>query len=158
MADLITDGFTRVAWLLAISNIASVTTTELNAGTLLHDTMTADGLINFQPSTAGVPTSKFSAVFDTSKPGRISYSDPALRFCKQDTDPIYTALGYGSVGFVVVRRDLAAATAWASTQKIEVYVATCGQRVHLDPESNTLHRWDAKLFFHATPNPDAVVA
>jgi hypothetical protein len=158
VADLITDGNTRVAWLLAIANTASVTTTELNAGTLLHDTMTADGLINFQPATAGVPTSKFSSVFDTAKPGRISYSEPALRFCRQDTDPIYTALPYNQVGFVVVRRDLAAATAWLSTQKIEVYPATCGQRVHLDPESNTLHRWEARLFFSATPNPDSVVA
>lgn len=158
MADLITDGMTRVAWVLTIANIASPTTTELNAGTLLHDTMTADGLLNFQPSTAAVPTSKFSSTFDTNKPGRISYGEQGLRFCKQDTDPIYTSMAYNTVGNVVIRRDVLAGTAWASTQKIEVYPMTTGQRRHLDPEPNTLHKWEATLFLHATPNPDAAVA
>lgn len=158
MADLITDGFTRVGFLLAIANIASVTTTEANAGTLLHDVMTPDGLVGFQPDTADVPNSKFSSTFDTVTVGRVSFSGTLLRFCKQDTDPIFTAMAYGTQGFIVLRRSVAVGTAWTSTQKIEVYPVTCGERKRLDPEPNTLERWEAPLKIRATPNLNAVIA
>lgn len=158
MADLITDGFTRVSLLLTIANIASVTTTELNAGTLLHDTMTPDGLVGFQPDTADVPNSKFSSTFDTVTVGRVGFSGTMLRFCRQDTDPIYTAMAYGTVGFIVLRRGVLVATAWTSTQKIQVYPVTCGAQRDLDPEPNTLQRWESPLKIRATPNLNSVVA
>lgn len=159
MADLISDGMTRVYWVTSISNIAAPTTTELNAGIRLDATMTADGLAGFQPDTADVPTSKFSSTFDTNTAGRISYSNTMLRFCKQDgTDTVYNTLSYKTAGYVVIRRSLDAGTAWASTQKVEVYPVTCGQRKKLDPEPNTLERWESPMKISATPNPDAVVA
>ena len=159
MADQITDGMTRVAWVTTIASIAAPTTSELNAGILLHDTMTADGLAGFQPDTADVATSKFSATFDTTKPGRVNFSGTMLRFCKQDTgDTIYTTLAYNTVGFVVIRRGLTAGTAWLSTQKVEVYPATCGERRLLDPEPNTLQRWESPLKIHSQPNLNATVA
>lgn len=159
MADLITDGFTRVGWITTISNIAAPTTAELNAGILLHDTMTADGLAGFQPDTADVPTSKFSSTFDTVRPGRISYSGTMLRFCKQDgTDTIFNTLAYNTAGFVVIRRGLAASTAWTASQKVEVYPAVCGERRRLDPEPNTLERWESMMKISAQPNLNATVA
>lgn len=159
MADLITDGFTRVFWLTTGANLAALTTTELNAGLLLHDTMTADGLIGFQPDTAAIATSKFSARFNTEKPGRVNFGAKALRFAKQDgTDTIFNTLAYNTVGIVVVRRSLLATTAWASTQKYEAYAATCGERRKLDPAENTLERWEIPLFFHAAPELNGAVA
>lgn len=160
MADIVSDGFTRVAWVTAIASIAAPTTTELNAGILLHDVMTSDGFNGFQPDTTAIPTSKFSAVFDTNQPGRITYSGTLLRFCKQTgTDTIYNTLyAKGVAGFVVVRRSLAAATAWASTQPIEVYPAVTGQGRKLDPAPNTLERWESPLMFSASPNLLAAVA
>ncbi len=116
MADLITDGFTRVFWLTTGANLAALTTTELNAGLLLHDLMTADGLVGFQPDTAAVPTSKFSAVFNTERPGRVNFGQKMLRFAKQDgIDTIFNTLSYNTGGIVVIRRSLPATTAWAST-------------------------------------------
>jgi hypothetical protein len=159
VADLITDGFTRVAWVTTISNAAAPTTTELNAGILLHDTMTADGLSGFNPETADVPTSKFSSTFDTNRPGRVSYSGTMLRFCKQDgTDTIFNTLAYGTSGFIVIRRSLAASTAWTAAQKVEVYPATAGERRKLDPEPNTLERWESPMKINAQPNLNATVA
>ena len=159
MADLITDGFTRVAWLTAVSNLGAATTTELNAGLLLHDLMTPDGLINFQPKTNATPTSKFSSRFNTNKPGRVDFSDSALRFYKQDgTDTVFNTLGYNTVGFVAIRRSLDCTTAWASAQKYEIYPATCGERSKLDPAENTLERWEIPLFIHLQPNLNGVVA
>jgi hypothetical protein len=161
MADVITDGLTRVAYVLTIANAAAPTTTELNAGTslLLHDTMTSDGLNGFNPATADVPTSKFSSTFDTMQPGRVSYSNPTLRFCKQVApDLIYNTLSRATTGFIVIRRGLAAATAWASTQVIEVYPIVCGERVLLDPAPNTLQRWESPLKLSAQPTLNAAVA
>lgn len=158
MADLITDGFTRVAFVLTIANIAAPTVAELNAGTLLHDVMTPDGLVGYQPDTADVPNSKFSSTFDTVTVGRVSFSGTLLRLCKQDTDPIFTAMAYGTVGFDVIRRSVLVGTAWTSTQKVEVYPVTCGERKRLDPEPNTLERWESPRKIRATPNLNAVIA
>jgi hypothetical protein len=160
MADIVSDGFTRVAWVTTIASIALPTTTELNAGILLHDVMTSDGFTGFQADTAAVPTSKFSSTFDTSQPGRISFSGTMLRFCKQASgDTVFTTLyAKGVAGFVVVRRSLAATTAWASAQAIEVYPTVTGQGRKLDPEPNTLERWESPLMFSLTPNLAAAVA
>lgn len=158
MADLITDGFTRVGFILTIANIAAPTTSELNAGTLLHDVMTPDGLVGFQPDTADVPNGKFSSTFDTVTVGRISFSGTLLRFCKQDTDPIFTAMAYNTNAFVVIRRSILVGTAWTSTQKVEVFPVTCGERKRLDPEPNTLERWESPLKIRATPSLNATIA
>jgi hypothetical protein len=159
MADVITDGLTRVAWVTTIASTAAPTTAELNAGLLLHDVMTSDGLSGFQPDTADVPTSKFSSTFDTNQPGRVSYSNTMLRFCKQTSpDTTYTTLARGTAGYVVIRRGLAAATAWASTQAVEVYPAVCGERRLLDPAPNTLQRWECPLKLSAQPTLTAAVA
>lgn len=159
MADLITDGFTRVFWLTTGANLAALTTTELNAGIALQDLMTADGLVGFQPDTAAIPTSKFSATFNTDRPGRVNFGAKMLRFAKQDgTDTIFNTLSYNVAGIVVIRRSLLATTAWASTQKYEAYAATCGERRRLDPAENTLERWEIPLFFHTAPTLSGTVA
>jgi hypothetical protein len=50
MADITSDGKTRVYWVTSIANINAPTTTELNAGIDLTSTLTADGLSGFQPT------------------------------------------------------------------------------------------------------------
>lgn len=159
MADITADGFTRVAWILTIANQAAPTTSELNAGTLLHDVMASDGFNGLVPDTAAVPTSKFSSRFDTAQPGRVSYSGTMLRFFKQTSpDTIYGLLAYGAIGFIVVRRGSLAATAWASTNPVEVYPSVTGERRLLDPEPNTMQRWESPFFFSAQPTLSAAVA
>jgi len=159
VADITADGFTRVAWITTIANIAAPTVAELNAGLLLHDVMTVDGFTGFNPDTAAVSTSKFSGRFDTNRPGRVSYSGTKLRLFKQTaTDTAFIALPYGTDGFLAVRRDLITTTAWTSTQPLEIYPGTTGERVHVDPEPNSYHRWECPLFFNAQPNLNAVVA
>lgn len=159
MADIIVDGMTRVGWVTAIANIAAPTVSELNAGILLHDLMTSDGLNGFKPDTADVPTSKFSARFDTTLPGRVNFSNPTLRLCRQTSpDTVYNTLAYNTIGYVVVRRGILAATAWLSTQVVQVFPSACGERSDLDPEPNTLQRWESPLSFWATPNLNAVIA
>ena len=159
MADITADGKTRVAWVPTISNIAAPTTTELNAGTLLQSTMTADGLAGFRPETADVDTSSLDSTFSTMVNGRTSFSGTLLRLKKQSgTDTIFTTLVRDTAGYVVIRRSVAASTAWASSQAVEVYPALCGEVARVDPEANTVERYEIPIKITSAPSLRAAVA
>lgn len=159
MADVLSDGNIKVYAVPTISNIGAPTTTELNAGIKLEDKITADGLIGFKPDTADVDTSALDSTFNTTKPGRASFSGQMLRLKKQDgTDTVYNTLIRGYVFYVVIRRSSVSSGAWASADKVSVYPVTCGEVAHLDPEPNTLERYEVPLKAHLTPNLRAAVA
>jgi|SRR3982750_429806 len=159
MPDITADGKIRVAWVTSIANIAAPTAGELNAGILLHSTMTADGLAGFRPETAAVSTSALDTTFDTNVNGRTSFSGTMLRFKKQTgTDTIYDTLVKDTAGFIVVRQSITAATAWATAQKVRVYPALCGEVAHIDVEPNSLERYEVPIQISAAPNLRAAVA
>lgn len=159
MPDITSDGMTRVAWVPTIANLNAPTTTELNAGMLLQGTITADGFSGFRPTTAAVPTSSLASTFETNTIGRTSYDNTMLRFKKQSgTDTIYDTLIRGTAGYVVVRRSIDQTTAWASAQKVEVYPAICGEVSKLDPEPNTLERYEVPMMISTEPKLRAAVA
>lgn len=159
MADITADGKTRVYWVTSIANINAPTTTELNAGIALQSTMTADGLNGFQPATADVDTSSLDSTFSTMVNGRTSFSNTALRLKKQSgTDTIFTTLTRDTAGYVVIRRSLAATTAWASSQAVEVYPALCGEVSRMDPEPNTVERYEIPIKITSSPALRAAVA
>ena len=159
MADSVADGRTRVAWVSAIANIAAPTTTELNAGTLLTSQLTADGLNGFQPDTAAVDNSALDSTFNTKAAGRANYDNTMLRFKKQTgVDTIYNLLTYSTSGFIVIRRDVTSTTAWATGDKVEVYPAQCGEVRNLDPEPNSVHKFEVPTMITTAPNLRATVA
>jgi hypothetical protein len=159
LADIVVDGFTRVAYVPTIANIAAPTTTELNAGVLLASVMTADGLEGFEPTTADVDNSALNSTFDTKTIGRDSYSGTMLRLKKQSgTDTAYSTLTRGTAGYIVIRRYLDNSSAWASSQAVEVYPIICGQTRNLKPEANTVTRWEVDTKITSTPNIRAAVA
>lgn len=159
MADITADGKTRVYWVTTISNINAPTTAELNAGIALQSTMTADGLNGFQPATADVDTSSLDSTFSTMVNGRTSFSNTSLRLKKQSgTDTIFTTLVRDTAGYVVIRRSVTASTAWASSQAIEVYPALCGEVSRMDPEPNTVERYEIPIKITSSPALRAAVA
>lgn len=159
MADITADGKTRVYWVTTIANINAPTTTELNAGIALQSTMTADGLNGFQPATADVDTSSLDSTFSTMVNGRTSFSNTSVRLKKQSgTDTIFTTLIRDTAGYVVIRRSIAATTAWASSQAVEVYPALCGEVSRMDPEPNTVERYEIPIKITASPALRAAVA
>lgn len=159
MADIPIDGKVRVAWVSSIADISAPTLAELNAGILLQSTMTADGLIGFMPDTAAVDTSSLASTFDTSTTGRVSYSAMALRLKKQTgTDTIWETLVKDAEGFVALRRYVDEADAWAAADKIQVFPAICGETKDMDPEPNTLGRYEVPIFMTLEPDLRAVAA
>lgn len=159
MPDITADGKTRVAAVPAISNLNAVTISELNAGLLLHSIITADGFTGFKPDTAQVDSSALDSTFTTNVNGRTSFDKPMLRFKKQSgSDTIYDTLIRDYAFFVVVRRSITAGTAWASSQKIQVYPALCQETAWIDPEPNSLERYEVPLTITLSPVLRATVA
>lgn len=159
MADIISDGNIRVYAVPTIANTAAPTTAELNAGLSLQSKITADGFIGFDPDTADVDTSALDSTFNTARPGRTSFSGMMLRIKKQDgTDTTYNTLIRNYSFYVVVRRSVSSDNAWAAAQKVEVYPVVCGETKLLNPEPNTLERYEVPLKPSATPNLRATTA
>lgn len=159
MADSLADGRTRVYWVPSIANINAPTVAELNAGTALQSLLTPDGLNGFQPDTADVDVSSLDSTFNTVVAGRASYSGTMLRLKKQTgTDTVYNFFVRDVAGYVVIRRDVAAATAWASGDKVEVYPAITGETRNLDPEQNSVHKYEVPVKVSSTPALRSTVA
>lgn len=159
MADIVADGKTRVSFVGTIADISAPTTTELNAGLLLQELLTASGLTGLQPETAKIDTSSLASTFNTARNGRTSFDQPMLELKKQDTgDTAYTTLIRGATGFLVVRTSIDEATAWASAQAIRVYPVECGEVQHVDPEENSLERYQVPLTITDEPDLRSAVA
>jgi hypothetical protein len=161
MADIVSDGKTRVSAVPAVANIQAPTTTELNAGLLLQTFITADGLVGLKPDTASVDTSALDSTFNTAVNGRTSFSGTLLRLKRQtplagDTAFLTLVRDYGF--FLVVRRSIASTTAWASAQLVEVYPALCGEVARVDAEPNTVERYEIPLQMTLAPALRAAVA
>lgn len=159
MADIIVDGNVKVSWIPTIASTSLVPTlAELTAGTSLELLLTRDGLINFRPETDAVDNSPLGGRADTELPGRLTYKGLKLRFKMQKpTDTMYTTLTLDTVGFVVLRQDVPATTAFAAADQVEVYPVVCGKPSRMEREKNTVSRWEASLFNNGTPNLAAVV-
>jgi hypothetical protein len=159
LPDITSDGKTRVSWVTSIANINAPTTTELNAGILLQSTLTADGLQGFKPDTADVDTSSLASTFNTTVNGRTSFSNTMLRLKKQSgTDTIFTTLVRDAAGYIVIRRSVTEGTAWASAQGVEVYPALCGEVARVDPEPNSVERYEIPIKVTSSPSLRAAVA
>jgi hypothetical protein len=126
VADLVSDGKIRVYWVVTISNINAPTVAELNAGLRLDQNMTADGL-DRSFDTADVDLSSLSSTFDTKGVGRRGPSVGVTLKRQTGTDTLAAALVYQAVGYLVVRDNLDANTAWATAQVCEVFPAACKQ-------------------------------
>ena len=160
MADIVVDGRVKVSLVTTISNQASPTTSELNAGTSIEALLTPDGLIGFEPDTADVDVSALNSTFDTKAAGRASFSNTALRFKKQSgTDALYNAWPRDTAGYVVIRRDGSLATvAYASSQKVEVYPIITGETRNLPPAANEVQKWELPCKISVTPTIRATIA
>lgn len=129
MADIVVDGLVQVWFVTTISNQAAPTAAEVTGGTKLGPVLKADGLENFNPTSAKIDTTSIESTFDTAVNGRTSFGDTALVLKKQLTsDTVYTALGTsGTNGYLVMRFGVAAATAATAAQKVDVYPVQLGQ-------------------------------
>lgn len=156
MPDLVSDGKIRVYWATAIANINAPTVAELNAGLRLDANMTADGL-DRSFDTADVDLSSLSSTFDTKGVGRRGPSIGVTLKRQTGTDILAAALVYQAVGFLVVRDNIDASTAWTIAQVCEVFPAACkqGSKAY---GPNSVQRLTIPMTVTADPALAAVVA
>ncbi|MFF7191768.1 hypothetical protein ACFZAR_43005 [Streptomyces sp. NPDC008222] len=159
MADLISDGNTKVAFVTSIANINAPTAAELIAGSDWTQRITPDGL-KTDPTTADVNTSSLASTFDTNQPGRRSYV-VELTFKRGTTpteDQPYTTLSYGATGYIVVRRGVPFATAFATGDKVEVYPIAAGEPQNIAPAANEVNKFMSPMKVTSDPATRATVA
>jgi hypothetical protein len=159
VTDIIVDGTVCVSIVPTIANPAAPTLAELAAGFRVQNILTMAGLIGYKADTAAVPNTSLASKFGTSLPGRASYSNPALEAKKQQgTDTLYNTAVRNAAFNVVIRRFMDEATAYAAGQACEVYPVTCGETAHIDPEENTVARYQVPTFFSSSPTTRAIIA
>lgn len=157
MSDLLTDGNYRAWWVPSIATPSAPTTTELNAGTALEPYITPGGL-SIKATTAAVDTSSLASTFTTSAAGRRSFDIQIEMKRQTPTDVAYNLLPWRTSGYFVVRRTLATATAWASTQPVEVYPVQVGEPDQAVPAMNEVQKFTATMFVTSDPSTRAVIA
>ena len=70
----------------------------------------------------------------------------------------YTTLKYGVSGYLVVRRGVSYTTAWATSQKAEVYPITCGEPQNSSPAANEVLKFVSPMKVTSQPATAATVA
>jgi len=152
MADYGFDGMIKVSFVPTIANLSAPTTAELTAGTPLEDVLTPDGL-TISSDTATVDTSKLSSTFTANIVGRSSFTLGIKYVRGTDTKQtaVETAMVRGANGYLVVRRDIVASTAWTAAQKVEVYPCQVGEANPDNPAPNALQTVSIPLTNTALP-------
>lgn len=160
MADLAVDGMTRVSYVPTIANNAAPTTAELNAGTLLTSTLTAAGLEGFETQPGEIDNTSLASTFDTKLPGTAAFTGTRLILKKQASgDTVFTLMtAFNTAGYIVIRRNVATATAWTAAQVVQVYPINTGSFDYLAPERNTVTRYWVATPVSNQPTYNAVVA
>ena len=157
MPDMLADGTTKVSFVTTISNIAAPTVAELNAGTALEALITPDGL-DVTPSTNAVATGALNSTVDTEAAGRRKF-DISLTLKRQTgTDTPVNLFPYQTAGYLVVRDNIASSTAWAASQKVQVYPVQSGEPNRVKPAANEVKKLTVGFFVTADPNTNATVA
>ena len=157
MSDLLTDGNTRVSFCTAIANIHAPTTAELNAGTSLESLITPDGL-KIDASTDSVDTSSLASTFTTSGAGRRKFTIELTLKRQTPTDTAFNLLPYRTSGYLVVRRNTTATTAWTTGQVIEVYPVQTGTRQLVSPAANEVAKFVSPMMLTSDADDAAVIA
>lgn len=157
MADIISDGKVKVTWVTSLSSTTSPSAAELSAGTDLEAFITPDGL-SIEIGDDSVDTSALNSTFSTTKAGRGTVSiEVTLKDQGRDQVP-YSTFDNRPAGFLVVRRNIDSATAYASGQYVEVYSCTAGDHKIQPPAANEVAKFAVEFFSSTDPVLHATAA
>jgi hypothetical protein len=157
MADIVNDGMTKVAFVPTIASAAAPTVAELEAGEDLESYLTADGL-GMEFGNDSVDVTALSSTYNAELPGRQTVStELSLKFQGDAAVPFSTFAGKPE-GYVVVRRNLAATTAWTAAQVAEVYPVQIGTRRRQAPAANEVLKFVVQAFHSSAPSAATVAA
>lgn len=156
MADIVTDGMTKVSFVPTITVTTAPTVAQLNGGQALEGFLTPDGF-SIEFGNDEVDVTALSSTFGATLPGRRTLSSE-LTMKDQGRGAVpWSTFASNPNGYLVVRRNLLATTAWTAAQTVEVYPVQAGQRKPIAPAANEVATF-AVSFFHTSAPVDGVVA
>jgi hypothetical protein len=159
-AAVAADGNIRVAWCTTLTTTAP-TAAQCTAGTDLSYYLTPDGLT---PSLdqQQITDERLADVQTFEAPGRYTRSLNELKYvinpASAPDNAAAVALTNGAVGYLVVRFGVAAGTAFAASQKIDIWPLTIGITTKQPPEANSVLKAVTKVFVTNTVIDDATLS
>ncbi len=157
MADIVNDGMTRVCFVPTIVDTAAPTTTEIAAGQDLESFLTPDGL-GMEFGNESVDVTALSSTYNAELPGRQTVSTELTFKFQGDTAAPFSTFASKPNGYLVIRRNVAATTAWTAAQTVEVYTVQIGTRRRVAPAANEVLKFTVQAFHSSAPVFGATVA
>jgi hypothetical protein len=152
------DGKTKIVVVPAIADVSAPTLVELNAvGAIDLSTYTAKDGLNTNPSQNMVDSASLADTFNAQVVGTWGIGLTLNLFRDDTDDEAWDSIVYDTDAFLVVRRGVPQATAWANGQDVEVYPIEMHEPVPQPSASDTQVRFTAALAVTGTPNLKAVV-
>jgi hypothetical protein len=151
------DGKIRVQWVTTLSSITAPTAAQLNAGTNLSSFITKDGL-TVPADQNNVDVAVLSDTFDAQVVGSFGGAIEITGVRDDTADTFWNLCVYGTVGWIVIRRGVSAASTFAATQKVEVYPVVMHQPVPAETAGNTMGMFTIQFPVTTQPELKATVA
>ena len=160
MADLAHEANYRVSFVageLTITNPASPTVAQLNGGVALEGRLTPTGLSR-ESTTDRKDTTKLNSTFGTQSTGRRNFnlSVVAVREAT-DVGGVEAALTFKALGWLAIRDNVAATTAWTAAQVVEIYPVQCDNPNKAAPAVNEDQQMTFGFAMRGQPTLNAVV-
>ena len=163
-ASVPADGNLKVVWVSALADPANPTATELNAGSVvdLSCYLSADG---YSPSTdeQSVTDDRLCSRQTYEQPGRFA-EGLEVGYVYRQQDPLATdnkafaTLKHLTAGYVATRWGQDYEDAFAATDIVDIYPATCGRQRKQKPTANGVLTIMQKLFITGAVQQDVAVA
>lgn len=144
MADIISDGKTKVVWMLTCATQTAPTAAELQAGVDLETFITPDGL-DIQSSVTQVDTGALSSTQDSEVPGRKKDSITLTFKHQGDSAVPWTTFASRPNGFLCVRYGTDVTTDYAASQSVDLYPIRAGDRLRLAPAPNEVLKFQVAM-------------
>jgi hypothetical protein len=154
------DGKIRIQWVPGTAlSVSSPSAAAITAGTRLDQQVTKDGL-TVPADQNNVDVGVLSDTFDAQVPGSFggAIEMTGTRNDVDANDTFWNLCVYGTAGFIVVRRGPTAATAFAASQKVEVYPVIMHEPVPAQTGGNTVGQFTISFPVSSQPNLKATTA
>jgi hypothetical protein len=151
------DGMIRVQFAPSVANIALPLVTEANAGTHITPFLTKDGLTT-PADQNNVDVGTLAETFDAQTVGTFGGALEMTGIRNNTADTLWNLIVYGLTGFIIVRRGVPTASAFAASQKVEVFPVVFHEPIPAQTGGNESSRFAVSAPVTSQPNLKATMA
>lgn len=157
MADIISDGMTKVVWCTTIADASAPTEAEVLAGTALESWITPDGL-DRSTEESRIDVSSLASVQDQEVAGRRKETVILTMKNQGVSNAPYSTFASYPAGYLVIRTGVDSTTAAAAAQVVDVYTVKAGTRQHVAPAPNEVLKFRVEFYSTAPMEQSVAIA